>query len=317
MKNNFKRISILFLILLMVSSLLIACSNNNTNNQEENAGKTEASKGNYPVKIKDDFGNKVSIDKEPQRIVSIAPNHTEILFSLGLDDKIVGVTDYCDYPEEAKSKQKIGGFQDPNIEKIIELNPDLVIQTGIVGEDTYKKLKEAGIAVLTLDPKSIQDVNKTLERVGIATNTKSQAKKIINNINKQKDEVVNKVKNIKNKPKVFYEVWHEPLTTAGIGSFVDEFITLAGGENIGRDAKGEYPQYSVEKLIEKNPDVYILTNHGRSENDLKSVAQLKSISAIKNNKVYVLDDNLVSRAGPRITEGLKLVAESLHPELFK
>lgn len=274
--------------------------------------------GEYPVEITDDFGNMVKFEKAPDTIISLAPNNTEILFALGLGDKVVGVTSFCDYPEEALAVEKIGDFNGINLEKIIELNPDLVLNYGPGDADDNARLKEAGIQMLAFLPESIDAVINTINTIGQATGSTEQSKELTNNMMAKKDEILDLVKDA-DKKKVFYEIWHDPLMAAGPGSFMDQLITLAGGTNIAENADGDYAQYDLEQLIERNPEVYLTSADMPDKTPESMIARpgFENIEAMKIGNVHVLDANITSRSGPRIVEALELVAKAIHPELFK
>jgi iron complex transport system substrate-binding protein len=274
--------------------------------------------GEYPVEITDDFGNMVKFEKAPDTIISLAPNNTEILFALGLGDKVVGVTSFCDYPEEALAVEKIGDFNGINLEKIIELNPDLVLNYGPGDVDDNARLKEAGIQMLAFLPESIDAVINTINTIGQATGSTEQSKELTNNMMAKKNEILVLVKGA-DKKKVFYEIWHDPLMAAGPGSFMDQLITLAGGTNIAENAEGDYAQYDLEQLIERNPEVYLTTADMPDKTPESMMARpgFENIEAMKTGNVHVLDANITSRSGPRVVEALELVAKAIHPELFK
>ena len=274
--------------------------------------------GEYPVEITDDFGNMVKFEKAPDTIISLAPNNTEILFALGLGDKVVGVTSFCDYPEEALAVEKIGDFNGINLEKIIELNPELVLNYGPGDADDNARLKEAGIQMLAFLPESIDAVINTINTIGQATGSTEQSKELTNNMMTRKDEILDLVKNA-DKKKVFYEIWHDPLMAAGPGSFMDGLITLAGGTNIAENAEGDYAQYDLEQLIERNPEVYLTSADMPDKTPESMMARpgFENIEAMKTGNIHVLDANITSRSGPRIVEALELVAKAIHPELFK
>ncbi|MCR2043135.1 cobalamin-binding protein [Anaerosalibacter massiliensis] len=316
MKNIRNKKIIILLTLILTLTTVVGCENSNKI-EDNKESKTKIENSAYPLEIEDQFNNKVKIEKEPKRIVSLAPSHTEILYSLGLGDKIVGVTSFCDYPEEAKEKDKIGDFEGVNIEKIIELEPDLVVQYGKGNEEVNNKIKEAGIPIVSYEPESIDEVIDTINEIGKITGKEDEAKKVTEDMKSKKEEVLNKVKNVE-KVKVFYEIWHDPLSAAGPGSFMDELINLSGGENIAKDAKGGYSEFNEEELIERNPDVYLAAEDPeKTVESIKSRAGYDAMNAVKNNRVYLLEPNIVSRPGPRIVEALELVAKTLHPDLFK
>lgn len=268
-------------------------------------------------KIVDDFGREVVLDKAPERIISLAPSNTEILFALGLGDKVIGVTSYDDYPAEALEVEKIGDFNGINLEKIIELEPDLVINYGEGNEEENARLEEAGINFVGFEPESIDAVLDTITRIGQLTGALDEAKALTEDMNVKKDEILNKIKGTESK-KVFYEIWHDPLMAAGLGSFIDELMTLVGGDNVAKDADGEYPQFDLEQLVERNPQVY-LTSADMPEKTPEAIAKrpgFENIDAIIEGNVFVLDGNIVSRPGPRIIEALELIAKAIHPEKF-
>lgn len=325
--KKFKSLA-LFLALMLIVFAVVGCApkkelDENLNVEDiDSQGKdvVEETKA-FPVEIEDSFGNKVTIEEEPMKIVSLAPNNTEVLFALGLGDKVVGVTSYCDYPEEAKTKEVVGDFQGNNLEKIIELEPDLVLIYGSGNEEENKVLNDAGIKVLGFMPETIESVMKDIETVGKAVGKSKEAAEIIQAMNNKKNEILDKVKG-QEEIKVFYEIWHDPLMAAGKGSFMDELIALAGGKNIAEDAEGAYPQYDLEQLVERDPEIYLAAQDmpDKTVESIKARPGFDSISAIKNDRVYVFEGNeanLVSRPGPRIIETLEVIAKAINPELFK
>ncbi len=319
-KIRLRRMTMLLALIMLMTALTVGCTpkqDATKKPKDANSENIEAS-ANYPMDIEDQFGNKVTIEKKPEKIVSLAPSHTEILFSLGLGDKIVGVTSFCDYPEEAKTKEDIGSFKDINLEKIIELEPDLIIQYGQGEEESNSRLKEAGITILSYEPETVEQIIELINTLGKVADTSSEAEKVTKDMIDRRDSIVEKVQGAEN-VKVFYEIWHDPLMAAGPGSFMDELMTLAGGDNIAKDAEGEYPQFDVEQLIERDPEVYLSSNdmEEKTIESIKSRPGYENISAIKNDRIYLLDPNIVSRPGPRIIDALEIVAKSIHPELFK
>lgn len=322
MKKNLRSI-LLILSMVLVLGMLAACTPTKVEDDdlvgEPPVGDIEDIVDDG-IEVEDDFGNKVIFDKVPERIVSLAASHTEILFALGLGDKVVGVTSFCDYPAEALEKDHVGDYNGTNLEKIIELEADLVINYGPGNEEDNKRLEEAGIAVLGYLPESIEEVVDTINRIGLAIGTVEEAKALEEEMLSLRDSIVDKVKDSE-KVTVFYEMWHDPLMTAGPGSFMDELINLAGGENIAFDAEGEYPSYDMEQLIERNPQVYLsaedVTMPDKTAESIALRPGFEGIDAMKAGRVYLLDGNIVSRPGPRVVEALELVAKALHPELFE
>lgn len=328
MKTHTKKISLLLAMMLILVGLA-ACANDTTNNEKgvvEQAVEGEVIDNNestrFPLEIEDAFGNIVAIEKEPERIISMAPSNTEILYALGLDDKMVGVSAFCDYPQEALAVDKIGDFMGINFEKVIELEPDLIVNYGILDEDAMKIYSDAGIAVISFMPESIDEVIEAIKQIAVATDTIEVGNDLIESMEQHRDEIVAKVQDT-DSVKVFYEIWHDPLMAAGEGSFVDGLINLANGSNVARDAEGEYPNYDIEQLVENDPEYYLTANMetgGFSENTVESISArpgYDNITAIKNGDIYLLDGNIISRPGPRIVEGLELIARTLHPEVFE
>ncbi|NTW28815.1 MAG: cobalamin-binding protein [Coriobacteriia bacterium] len=268
----------------------------------------------YPVTLTDDAGRVVTINAEPKRIVSLAPANTEILFALGLGDRVVGVTTYDDYPAEVSGIAKVGDFQTPNLEAIAAAKPDLILATTGVQADMVKRLEALGAVVIAIDPQDLAGVYTDIERVGKATGTASKATSIVEGM---KADVVSVQKAVAGKPKVtaFVEIGQNPLYTVGKGTFIDELITLAGGTNVVTEKS--YVAYSSEQLIAANPQVYLATKGSSSDPaSIEKRAGFDKLSAVKNGRVVILDDNTVSRPGPRLIEGLKQIAMGLHPEAF-
>jgi iron complex transport system substrate-binding protein len=313
------------LTILLIAAIIVVglsgCSKNSKNNDSQNSN---SNNGLFPVTLKDSLGREVKIEKEPLRIISLSPSNTEILFALGLGDRVVGVTNYCDYPGEAKSKEKIGDFSNPNIEKIISLNPDLVLAT-TMHEKPVKRLEELKIPVIVLEPKNIEEMLDSLILVGKATGREKDATELVNSLKKRIDAVKEKVSSIPEdkKPTVFYELWPSPITTVGPGTFVDDLITKAGGKNIAGDSDKPYPVYGQEVIIAKNPDIIIFSHHGtngvneQTKEDILKRPGWSNINAVKNDKVFYVDENIIQRPTPRLVDGLEQFAKIIHPEIFK
>jgi len=287
--------------------------------------KAEENQG-FPLWVIDNFGRNVTISHKPERIVSLAPANTEILFALGLGDKVVGVTRYCDYPPEVIEKVNageitiIGGYANPDVEKIIALEPDLVIaeSQGLQGE-VVNTLERNGITVIGLDPKNVSQILQNIILVGKATGKEIEAENLANELNQRIDEITNKIKNIAHRPKVYFELWYDPLMSIGPGTWINELIEMAGGENIFSDANSPYPIISSEAVIERNPEIIVITlgyMGGVGKSGIKNRPGWNSIDAVKNDKIYEIDENIVYRPGPRIVDGLEQLAKIIHPELF-
>jgi iron complex transport system substrate-binding protein len=274
--------------------------------------------------VVDDFGRSVTLPKVPQRIVSLAPSNTEILFALGLGSKVVGVTKFCDYPPEVLERVKkgdiaiIGGFADPSIERIVALNPDLVLAASSLHEKVVKDLEEKGITVVALNPKKVDQILANIRLVGKVCGKPEEAENLTDGMRRVIDAVVSKTENVTHRPKVYYEVWYEPLYTIGPGTWQSELIEMAGGVNIFADAKEAYPIVSAEAVIERNPEIIVVPigYMGGVEEDFEKRPGWSAISAVKNGKIYEIDENTVIRPGPRIIQGLQQLAKFIHSEIF-
>ncbi|MGO1470482.1 MAG: ABC transporter substrate-binding protein [Tissierella sp.] len=315
--KNVKRFSFILTLILLLT-VVVACSQKDTTepDKEEETPVTENTE--FPKTIEDGFENEIELENKPEKIVSLAPNNTEILFALGLGDNVVGVTSFCDYPEEALEKEKIGDYEGMNLEKIIELDPDIVLSYGEMDENEANRLKEANIKIISYMPESIDEIVETIKAIGNATGSEEKAKEITDEMMSHRDNIIEKVKDTEEK-KVFYEVWHDPLQAAGPGSFMDELITLSNGENIAGDADKAYAEYDLETLVEKDPEIYIAPddNPDVSKETIAERPGYSDLTAIKEESIYLVDGNLASRAGPRIVEALEMIAKTIHPDSFK
>jgi len=271
----------------------------------------------------DDAGRAVEIISNPQRLVSLAPSNTEILFALGLGGKVVGVTDFCDYPEEAQSIEKVGGMEH-NLEKIVALDPDLVLAIGGSPAQVEKatEMEKLGLAVLVLQPGGIEGIMANVELVGKATGAEKEANQLAAQMQKRFDVITSRAKGAGSRPSVFFELdATDPSKpyTPGPGSFIDALISLAGGSNIGASAKMQWAQLSTEEIIAQDPKVIVLgdANYGVTVEMVKERPGWSVITAVQNGAIYPIDDILISRPGPRIIDGLEALARIIHPELFE
>jgi iron complex transport system substrate-binding protein len=270
------------------------------------------------VTVTDFDGRTVTISKPPARIVSIAPSATESLFALGLGSKVVGVTDADDYPPEVASITKVGGYP-LNYEVIASLSPDLVVGASTTTPDDISKLESLKLTVLIVDAHNVQEVASSIVTLGQAVGAQAQAQQIAGAMTQRLSDLDAKLKGATTKPRVFFEV-DNTLYTVGPGSFIDDMITRAGGANIASDAKSAYPQLSLESLVSRDPEVIILSDFAYGETAVKVAARpgWSNISAVRNGRIVeIKDPDLVSRPGPRTIDGLELMAQAIHPELFK
>lgn len=321
-----KRILLLLIIAILAMNTIFGCTNQPAAVDEPtNEEQQEASL--YPMTVTDGLGYELKIERQPQRLISLAPSQTEILYALGFGDMMVGVSEYCNYPQEALSKEKVGDALAYNIEKILELTPDLVFVYGEGIPDAVTQLEAAGITVVKYMPETMDEIFQTMMDIGKIMNEEAEAEALVNSMKERRDAVIAKVQGQPLR-KVFYEVWHEPIMTAGPGSFIDELITLAGGENVAANADGAWPILSVEALIEGDPEVYIypiyyLDSNNKTEEEAMmrdSIAArpgFGEINAIVNDRIEMVEANILSRPGSRIIEAFEIIAKAIHPEAFK
>jgi iron complex transport system substrate-binding protein len=255
-------------------------------------------------------------DTKP-RYISLAPSTTEILFALGLDDEIVGVSSYCNYPPQAKNKAKAGDFSSPNMEQIFFLRPDYIFCTGLEQDKTISQLRSFKFKVNVSDPATVSELFSSIEEIGEITNKRAEAARLINAMKDDINLISSKIKLIPDdkKTRVFLEIWHEPLMTAGKGSFVDELISLAGGINIARDLTRPYSNFSAEKVVSLNPQCIILAYMDKEAPVKLLSARLgwDRVDAVIKNRVFNdIDPDILLRPGPRITKGLKELYKRLY-----
>ena len=275
-----------------------------------------------PVTITDDLGVTVTIDKYPERIVSLSPANTEILFALGLDDRIVGVTEYCTYPEAALSKDKIGGFSTINTEKIAVLNPDLLVAADGNSEETIAHLRELGYTIITVNADTIDTTLADIRLIGKAAGVESAAEELVSSMQADLAEIAEKTKGAE-KPTILHCMWTDPLWVSGSGTFQDEMISAAGGVNAAA-AEGGWVALTMEKFLTMNPDIIVVDSGDGmgvgTDDALKNFflkdSRMQSLSAVQNERVYVVNADIIDRGGPRIVEGVEALAEIAHPDIF-
>ncbi len=268
--------------------------------------------------VTDETGRRVNVSQTPQRIVSLAPGITETLYALGLDDKIAGVTTFCDWPVAARKKPRIGGFSNPSIEKIVALKPDLIIATADGNrKDTVQQLARLGLPVYVINPLNINGFLKSILHIGEITNREKDAGKLVEKNKKRLNNVSAQIRH-KKKPRVFFQLGLEPVFTVGRGTLINEVIELAGGINVAGHDTARYPIYSVEGIMGASPEIIIFAPMVNDKNfaAVKRFWQkLGEISAVKNNKIYSLDADLINRASPRIFDAIEIMAHIFHPDI--
>jgi iron complex transport system substrate-binding protein len=273
----------------------------------------------YPLTITDDAGRKVTVAKRPQRIVSLAPSNTEILYSLGLGDRVVGVDEFSNYPPEAQSKPKIGSYSAANLEQVLAREPDLVLASGITRPDVLTALSSQGLAVVVLNPSDLTGVLANLTLVGQVADVSVDAGRLRAGLEGRIAAVAEMVKGTTTKPRAFVELDPTMFYSVGPKSFVDDLITRAGGVNIAADTGTPYPQLSQEQILAKDPEVILLAD-GSQEVTPASVQARPgwgNVSAVKSGRIVVLDEDVFLRSGPRSVDALEMMLRYLHPELFR
>ena len=271
----------------------------------------------YPVvKIKDDLGNEITFYEPPKRIVSLAPSNTEILFALGLNKEIIGVTEYCDYPDDAKNKEKIGGFSNPNLEKIYSLKPDFVFGVRGNPKETLINLTKLKIDVLAYDPKNLDDLFNLIITVGKITDKREEAYNLVSKMKEKRDSIIEKAEKLKKK-KVYLEIWNNPYMSVGENTYLNKLIEDAGGINIAKKAKGDWPILSQEFIITENPEVIIIAYMGQNIEEVLKRPGWENIDAVKNKRIYIINPDLIYRLGPRIIDGMEELFNLIHKEDLK
>lgn len=268
--------------------------------------------------FKDALGRELTLKGEPQRIVTLAPSITEILYFLGLGDRVVGVTQFSYYPPEAKLKPKVGSYIDLNVEKIISLSPDLVIGTADGNQPgVVDLLEQAGIAVFIFNPRNIRRTIATVDTVGRLCGIPKRANTLSTQLSQRVDHIIDKTKS-RRKPLVFLQINLKPIMTVNKNTFLHDLIRLAGGRNMTEDEPITYPRISLEEVIRKKPEVIIISSMergGRFEEARLEWMKWTSIPAVKNGRVHLIDSDLIDRPSPRIIEGLEAMARFIHPEV--
>lgn len=274
--------------------------------------------------LTDATGRTITLDKVPERIISLAPSNTEIVCALSACDKLVGIDQFSDFPAQVKEFPKVSDGFNPNYEQIVAAKPDLVLVAAISSPDVVKKLDELKLPALVIGDvnSSFDSVKRDIQLVGKALGIDAQATDVVAGINKKLADVKTKVATATAKPRVFWELdATDPAKpfTPGPGTFINEIITLAGGENIAAAATSPYVQINAEEVIRSNPEVIILSDaaYGVPPESIGKRPGWDVITAVKNNRVFPIDDNLVSRPGPRVADGFEAAAKLIHPELFQ
>jgi iron complex transport system substrate-binding protein len=273
-----------------------------------------------PVTFKDEVGREVTFSFPPQKIVSLAPNITEILFDLGLDKEIVGVSIHCNFPEKAKTKVQVGSYISLDFERVVSLKPNLIIATGAGNtRDMVERLETLGFPTYVIFPKNFNDVLNSIGHLSRVVDREGEGTKIIQDMERRKKRVVELAQGLP-RPKVLLQIGEAPLVTVGRNSFGDDLISLAGGENIAGNEKEMYPRLGMEEILKRSPEVILISSmnpKGDYEKIIREWSRWKMIPAVRNGRIHLIDSDLIDRPSPRIINGLEEIARRLHPEGFK
>ncbi len=312
-------------IVAMAGSLLVGCQPRRTAASVVPPA-TSRPRAGWPRTFTDDLGNTVTLAQPPPRIISLQPNLAETLALVGAIDQLVGVTEFCNYPPEAAAKPKIGGIINPSLEKIVSLQPDLVLVSRGNDAAFIRRLQQMGIEVLGYDLQRLEEVIDLVRRLGEITGHHQQAQQAVEDLQCRREEVLEHGQRLPGPAlRVLFVLSWEPLFVAGATSFVDDMITAAGGQNVVRyitnvDQNKPWPQISREAVVAANPEVIISTAvHGLPQRAgqeeilrrLKTDPAWRQVTAIKHGQVYIIEDDLVTIPGPRLIAGLEEISRSL------
>ena len=272
------------------------------------AGCGRSSPPHEDKQVTDELGRKLTLASPPQRIVSLAPSITETLFALGLKDRIVGVTSFCDYPQDVAAVEKVGDTQRPSTERIVALRADLVIaSTSSQLEPFVKKLDELGVPVYVSNPRDLEGLLRSIEKIGELTGVGGRARELTAEMRARVEDVASRVEG-RGRPPVLILLGTQPLITAGATSFLSDLIRRAGGRSISDDVASDYPQFSLETALARRPEVIFLQ---AGESNLPG--RLNETPAARAGRVFHVNDDLLLRPGPRLVDGLEQIAAKIHP----
>jgi iron complex transport system substrate-binding protein len=283
---------------------------------EETRPKASSHAG-YPITMADSFDRRVTIPAEPVRIVSLAPNITEILFALGEGYRLVGRSSWCDYPSEVLEIPDAGSLMEPNIEKIASLSPDLIIASAHFQKESLNKLERLDVPVLILfGPESFDGLFQTIDKAAVLVQAQDRAEEIEQEIRGRIDAVRSKVAGLP-KPKIYYVIDFGASGdyTAGGNTFIHQLLTMAGAQNIAADLEGW--AYSVEMVVQGDPDLIICPDLPGLQERLVKSPGYRSLRAVKEGRIHQINVDLIDRQGPRLIKGLEVLAEIIHPGAFR
>lgn len=319
-----KKIYGLILVMLLTAGMMVGCNDTSKEGTKEKQQTNHTENQAFPITIKDATGEKVTIEEQPKRIVTLIPSNTEVVFALGLGKKVVGVSDNDNYPEETKEIEKVGGME-MNTELIVSLKPDLVLAHASSAHNSnegLQQLKDAGIDVLVVnDAQSFDEVYESIDMIGQATGEHDKAKEIVANMKTKLKEIQEKAKSVKDEERktVLVEVSPSPdIYTPGKNTFMNEMLNIISAENAAAELDG-WAKIDEESMIAANPDVIITTYGYYTKDPVSEVTGRKGwedVAAVKDGQVFDVHSDLVTRSGPRLIEGVEELAKSVYPNLF-
>ena len=269
--------------------------------------------------VTDQLGRKVIIPDNPKRIIALAPNIAEIIFAIEQGHRLVGATQFSNYPEDAKALPRVGSYVHLDIEKIIALKPDLCIATKDGNPiEVIQMLEALDVPIYAVNPRNLTTVMATLAEMGALLNAQDIAQQVVINMKGRIDTVVATVSRTNSRPRVFYQIGISPIVSAGTQTCIHELIEMAGGDNIAK-GPASYPRFSYEQILGLSPDIIIITSMARGtvfEKVKTQWMQWEDIPAIKNNRISLANSDILDRPTPRLVEGLEMLARIIHPELF-
>ena len=268
----------------------------------------------------DEVGRPVTVPLSPKRIISLAPNVTEILFGLGLDQEIVGVSIHCNFPEKARTRTRVGSYISLDFEKIVSLKPDLIIGTGAGNtKDMVDRLEKLGFSTYIIFPKNFDGILTSVRHLSQVVAREKEGLVTVRSMESRRQKIVDLTRNLP-RPRVFMQIGEAPIVTVGRGSFADDLISLAGGENVAAKEEKMYPRWGMEEVLRRSPEVILISSmnpKGNYERVVQEWSRWKMIPAVQHGRIRLIDSDLIDRPSPRIVEGLEEMAGVFHPERFK
>jgi iron complex transport system substrate-binding protein len=272
-----------------------------------------------PITVTDATGHTVTLPGPAERIVSLAPSVTETLFAIGLSREIIGVTDVCNYPPEARSKTKVGGVNTASAERILSLRPDLVLEIeSLSGSAFVENLRSLGLTVVSLSPDSFDEIVREIGIIGRLTGRDSRARALSDEMARRVGSIERRLSKVQ-PVSVLYVLWHDPLMTLGKGNYISDLVARAGGRLVGEATSLPYYRLGIETVLRQDPETILIPDEigeGGVETQMRYFRRWPMLRAVKSNRIFTVDADLLHRPGPRVVEGIETMARRFHPELF-